>query len=69
MHLDSRNSGHRYSMNGNQLDKLKFERDLGVIVSHDLKVFEHCQQAYSKANRMLGLLKQSLTNRDQEGPS
>jgi len=38
MDLDSENSGHRYSTNGEYLDKLKSERDLGVIVSHDLKV-------------------------------
>jgi len=43
-------------MNGNQLGELKSERDLGVIVSHDLKVFKQCQQAYSKVITMLGLL-------------
>jgi len=49
MHLGSRNSGHRYSIYGNELDELKSERDLGMFVLHDLIVFEQCQQAYSKA--------------------
>ena len=57
MHHGNGNSGHKYSMNGYCLDELKSEKDLGVIISHDLKVFEQCQHAYSKANSMLGLLK------------
>src|SRR5664279_4650277 len=66
MHLGNGNSGHKYSMNGHCPDELKSEKDLGMIVSHDLKVFEHCQHAYSKANSMLGLLKRSKTTRDHD---
>ena len=39
------------------------ERDLGVIITNDLKVEAQCSAACVKANRMLGLIKRTLVNR------
>ena len=50
-------------MEGHKLEKCHEETDLGVLVSDDLKVESQCSQAFSKANRMLGILKQNIVNK------
>ena len=55
MHFGSRNNKFNYSIRGKQLEVVSVERDLGVIIASNLKVADHCQQAYATANRMLGL--------------
>jgi len=57
---------HDYSMKGRQLDVVATERALGVIISSNLKVTEHCYEAYNKANRMLGLLKRTVKYKNPE---
>jgi len=64
MHLGRRNAGLQYCMNGQSLEEVTSYRDLGVIMSSHLKVNEHCQEAYRKANRMLGLVKRTIEHRD-----
>jgi len=46
------------------LDEVLTYKDLGVIVNGNLKVAEHCLQAYNKANKMLGLLKRTIKHRN-----
>ena len=36
------------------------EKDLGILISNDLKVSQQCQQAYNKASRILGLINKQL---------
>jgi len=57
MHTGSSNSNYLYSMNGQILNEVAEHKDLGITISSDLKVDNHCQHACSKANRMLGLIK------------
>ena len=64
MHFGFRNSHYDYSMKGQQLEAVSSERDLGVIIASSLKVADHCQHAYSMANRMLGLVSRSIKHRD-----
>jgi len=45
-----------YSMGNQKLEYCDTERDLGVIMSTDLKVESQCNEACLKANRMLGLI-------------
>ena len=66
MHLGSGNIKHDYSMKGRELDVVATERGLGVIISSNLKMAEHCYEAYNKANRMLGLLKRTVKYRNLE---
>ena len=42
-------------MNGQLLNTVTEHKDLGVIISSNLKVADHCHYARSKANKMLGL--------------
>jgi len=55
MHIGSRNKQFSYMMKGHQLDVGTTEKDLGVFISSNLKVAEHCYDAYSKAIKMLGV--------------
>ena len=64
MHLGKRNAGFRYSMNSQLLEEVTSYRDLGIIMSSHLKVTEQCQEAYHKANRMLGLVRRTIVHRD-----
>jgi len=52
-----------YFMEGQKLKKCYKEKDLGVLISSDLKVGAQCNQAFLKANRMLELIKQTITNK------
>ena len=51
-------------MNNISLEKVRVERDLGVLISDDLKVSSQCAQAYAKANRILGLVKRAIINKE-----
>ena len=62
MHFGSRNYDFDYCMKGQQLEVVSFEEDLGVVIACNLKVADHCQQAY--ANRMLGLISRTVKHRN-----
>ena len=47
-------------MDNRVLQKVHEERDLGVIISVDLKVSLQCVKAYSTANRILGVINKSI---------
>jgi len=66
MHIGKKNSCHSYQMNGATLESVSEERDLGVIISKDLKVSNQCAQAYSKANKMLGLINRTIQHKNEE---
>jgi len=51
-------------MNGTELQIVKEENDLVVMIADNLKPSEHCTQQYAKANRMLGLLKRTVVSQN-----
>jgi len=59
MHVGNSYLRRQYFMHGQKLDEVTQERDLGVIISNDLKVSLQCQHVYSKASKIMGLI--SLT--------
>jgi len=64
MHIGNQNlSSVCYYMNGCKLAECQEEKDLGVLVSNNLKVGPQCNQAFQKANRILGLLKRMIDNK------
>ena len=65
MHLGRGNEEWNYVVNKQILEVVKEEKDLGIIITDDLKVSAQCGAAYSKANRMLGLIKRTFNSRDQ----
>jgi hypothetical protein len=48
------------------LEKTKVERDLGILISDDLKWKSHSQMAAAKANSMLGQLKRTINYWDNQ---
>jgi len=52
-------------MNGELLEDVNEERDLGVIMQNDMKCNSHCIKAVKTANRVLGMIKRTFTVRDK----
>ena len=55
-----------YTLNGTALGRSYSARDLGVQVSSDLCPREQCVIARNKANKILGFISRSVTNRSSE---
>ena len=64
MHIGRTNVHSKYYMNGAELGNTTEEKDLGVIVADNLMVAKHCAYAYSKGNRILGMIKRTVVSRD-----
>jgi len=47
-------------MDGNKLETATEEKDLGVMVSDNLKCDKQCDEAVIKANIILGMIKQNF---------
>ena len=46
-----------------QLEKVTQEKDLGILISNDLKVSQQCQSACSKAMRIMGIINRTIVFR------
>ena len=57
MHIGSRNVRTDYLLNHKVLKKTEAEKDLGVLVSQDLKPSKHVSAVAAKANSVVGLIK------------
>ena len=66
MHYGRTNSKYLYHINGNVIDKCTTYKDLGVIVSDDLKPTKQIDRCIMKANAMLGLIKRTFRYIDTE---
>lgn len=53
-------------MNGEALETCSQQRDLGVIISDDLKSSLNCVEAVKRANRILGCIKRSITTKRKD---
>ena len=56
VHYGKRSIHVEYNLYGQPLEEVVSEKDLGVVFSNDLKVRRQCEEAYSKASQMLGLI-------------
>lgn len=70
IHCGRNNPHHKYSIRDTSTDTLipletsKCERDLGVLISSDLKMTPQCTKAAAKANGKLGLMLRTFVSRD-----
>ena len=70
MHIGPKNPGSNYTMTDkttnekHTLETTTVERDLGVLISADLKIKSQVDKATSQGNRMLGLAKRTFVSRD-----
>ena len=53
-------------MGDTELGVVSEERDLGVIVSKDLKVNKQCTKAANKGNQVLGMISRSFENKNKD---
>jgi len=61
MHLGKQNKRFDYYMNNQKLDVVNEEKDLGVLITDDLKSSSQCRQAYGKASRVLGIISRTIS--------
>ena len=70
LHVGSRNNKFGYQMkegDGSRvLEEMVLEKDLGVLISYDLKVEQQCDKAVKKATTVFGMIKRSFKNLDEE---
>ena len=65
-HLGYNNPSVDYFMDAVQLQVVHEEKDLGVVVTDDLKWEKQCVAAVKQANKVLGMIKHSFTDRKIE---
>ena len=66
MHCGRTNNGYKYALDGVELESVDEEKDLGVLISKDMKVAAQCHSAALKANRVLGMIKRTFVSRDTD---
>ena len=66
MHLGYNNGLTNYTMNGNILESVVEEKDLGVIFQDNLKWDKQCAKAVNTANRILGMIKRNFVFLNRE---
>ena len=69
LHVGRDNNEHQYVMNNVALKSVTEEKDLGVIISKDMKPSKQCTAARNKANRMLGLINRTITYKNEDNIS
>ena len=62
VHFGSSNLGFNYCMNSTNLSCSDEERDLGVVVTNNLKPSKQCALSAARANRILGLIRRNFCN-------
>jgi hypothetical protein len=65
MHMGHSNPAFNYTMNGQVLEETKEERDIGVIVSSNMKPTAQCLRAAKTAQTVLGQLSRAFHYRDR----
>jgi len=62
MHIGYKNCCAENDTDGNKLETVTEEKDLGVMVSDKLKWDKQCSEAVIKANKILGMIKQNFSD-------
>ena len=55
-----------YNLNGNILQVVHEEKDLGVLITDDLKFSHHCKEARKKALKMLGVIQRNVSYKSKD---
>lgn len=66
MHVGHRNNKAKYELRGRELEICNEEKDLGVIITDDLKSSKQCIAVEKKAQKILGYIKRQFTTRKEE---
>ena len=60
MHLGSSNIQFTYAINGQVLQQVDAQSDLGVTIRNALKASDQCVKSYAKASRVLGMIGRNI---------
>jgi len=66
MHIGRTNKNFKYYMDSKELEAVHEEKDLGVLITSDLKASGQSIQACNKANRVLGMIHRSIVYKSQK---
>ena len=56
----------QYTMGGTVLNTTLKEKDLGLTISADMNVSEHCEIAAAKENQIIGLIRRNIVYKEKE---
>ena len=65
IHFGPNNMHTTYEIDGQLLSVAHEERDLGIMVSSDLKVSNQCAKAVATANRVLGMISRTISDKSK----
>ena len=63
IHFGKNNKHHKYFLQDNFPSAVSNERDLGVIIDHQLKFSSHAKSVSSSANKTLSIIKRTISSR------
>ena len=66
LHIGHSNKNFSYDMNGEWLEAVDKEKDLGVIISNNLKASDQCLEVQNRAYKMLGILNRNVDYKSKE---
>jgi len=66
MHIGCTNRNYRYHMDQKELEVVEEEKDLGMLITNDLKASQQCTAACNKANRVLGMMNRTIVYKSKK---
>ncbi len=63
MHTGDENPRFKYHIRNQDLSSVKREKDLGVVISDNLKTSDQCTAASKKANKMFGFITRNIDHK------
>ena len=66
MHIGHKNKNEKYELLGKEIESVQQEKDLGVVITNDLKISNQCIEAVKKAQKLLGYIKRQFRTRNKE---
>ena len=64
MYVGQKNPRFSYSMSNNGLQVVETEKDLGIMISSDLKCSQQCNYAYKKAIRVMDMIRRTISYKE-----
>jgi len=66
MHIGGTNRNYRYHINQKELEVVEEKKDLGMLITYDLKASQQCTAACNKANRVLRMMNRTIVYKSKK---
>jgi len=66
MHIGGMNRNYWYHMDQKELEVVEEEKDLGMLITNDLKASQQCTAACNRANRVLGMMNRTIVYKSKD---